>query len=499
MSRRSRRGKSTTGSRWIGRLGVGLVVSIFCALALGYLGLRNYLHSDGFRLFLSAEASQASAVDGKFTRFRWDGLAVDTDSFQGVGVGPLAKVQADGLHTEVGFGAVSRGFWEIRSASVRRLDLTVDTRVSASPYTSGIKELSSKSRPPAWIPNQVEVHEVDIQELNLHALLDGGLATLSGARVRAEMAGAQHSYRAQIDGGNLHLSNPKLPELRLGEVHLRYQEKNAFLTKASLKVWENGDVNATGEFEIDSKQFSLEGDASGISCEEILSRDWAKRLTGTVSSTFSINNSQGALHASGRLDLENGMLTAIPLLDTLAAYADTRRFRNLILNEAHTDWQWEKGKMTLSRLVLFSDGLIRIEGGLVIRDRDIDGVFRLGLAPGTLANIPGAETHVFLRGERGLLWTNVRITGTLDDPKEDLSARLIDAAGLRMFELIPDTGEKVMKFTESILGENSRKTLEKSTTLLKHGEKNIRDVSEILGGIFSGGSRKNSKTDDSAQ
>ena len=33
------------------------------------------------------------------------------------------------------------------------------------------------------------------------------------------------------------------------------------------------------------------------------------------------------------------------------------------------------------------------------------GRFRLGLAPGTLSTIPGAETDVFLPGERGLLWT----------------------------------------------------------------------------------------------
>ena len=61
----------------------------------------------------------------------------------------------------------------------------------------------------------------------------------------------------------------------------------------------------------------------------------------------------------------------------------------------------------------------------VERDRRIDGRFRLGLVPGVLARIPGAETIVFQPGERGLLWTTLRVTGTIDDPEEDLTGRLL--------------------------------------------------------------------------
>src|SRR5690606_34891189 len=101
------------------------------------------------------------------------------------------------------------------------------------------------------------------------------------------------------------------------------------------------------------------------------------------------------------------------------------------------------------------EGLIRIEGMLRLeRDKSIDGRFRLGLTPGTLASIPGAETKVFLPGERGVLWTPLHITGTLDDPKEDLTDRLIAAAGMRMFEILPETGERVLKYTERVMSED---------------------------------------------
>ena len=94
---------------------------------------------------------------------------------------------------------------------------------------------------------------------------------------------------------------------------------------------------------------------------------------------------------------------------------------------------------------------------------------------------------MFISGERGLLWTTLRITGTLDDPKEDLTDRLIAAAGMRMFDQIPETGEKVIKFTHSLLGEPSTKTIEKGVKLIEKSSKTVRKVSGILDDLLGGG------------
>ncbi len=143
--------------------------------------------------------------------------------------------------------------------------------------------------------------------------------------------------------------------------------------------------------------------------------------------------------------------------------------------------------------------MIRVEGNLIIRGEELDGTFRLGLAPGTLSAIPGAETDVFATGERGLLWTSLRITGTLDHPKEDLSDRLIAAAGARMFDRIPETGEKVIKFTHSLLGDPSPKTVEKGVKIIEESSKTLREVSGILDGILGGGRRPEPKKEHEAQ
>lgn len=98
--------------------------------------------------------------------------------------------------------------------------------------------------------------------------------------------------------------------------------------------------------------------------------------------------------------------------------------------------------------------------------------------PGTLSNVPGAETEVFFPGEKGLLWTDVIVSGTLDNPREDLTQRLIAAAGMRMFELLPETGELALKYSGRVLdgefadliSENGDEVIRQGKALLEQGK-----------------------------
>jgi len=485
--------------RWLGKAAVWLLVLGVLGFGVGYGLLRRYLHSDAFRMFLSAEAGKAAGVTGEFAPFQWQGLAVDTESFEARGTGPVTGLRADGLHTEIGLGGVRRGVWEILGSNVRRLEVSVDARKpldGMAPPQRIEPAVAAKAKPAGWFPKEAELQGIDVRELVVKVILNEGLATANGMNVHAEPAGAKDAYRAEIEGGAVRLPFAMAPELRLDRARLRYQDGRVFLTEATVAAWDNARVQGTGEWDLNSRRFFIEGDVTGAKCENVLSPDWAKRLTGDVTSSFTLNNRPGFPQADGKLTIQNGMLTALPMLDALAAYADMRRFRILTLNEAHTEWRWKKGELSLTKLVLASEGLVRIEGGITLRGREMDGVFRLGLAAGTLATIPGAETDVFAPGERGLLWTTLRITGTLDDPKEDLTNRLIAAAGLRMFDQLPETGEQVLKFTRSLLGDPSPKTIEKGGKIIEETRKTVRDITGILDGILGGNPEPPAKEDE---
>ena len=60
-----------------------------------------------------------------------------------------------------------------------------------------------------------------------------------------------------------------------------------------------------------------------------------------------------------------------------------------------------------------------------IEQRRLRGTIKLGLTREYLDWLPNPE-EVFTRKENGYLWTNVRLFGTIDDPKQDLSPRIIE-------------------------------------------------------------------------
>ncbi|MDE0836873.1 MAG: hypothetical protein OSA84_11030 [Akkermansiaceae bacterium] len=492
MSGRASRRKGAGKNPWLGKLLFGLGALLILAAGFGYYGVRSYLHSEGFRKFLSTEVSRAAKMEGSFDPFTWDGLAVETPGFHATGNGVITLVEADHIDTEIGVGGISRGVWEVMATHISRLeialDLTKEEEKSAPSQPAERKKEVTKQQP-GWVPSEVELESLEIGEIVIRAKTEAGEIIAKGMSLKVKPDKGKNSFKGEISGGNVVSPQEWVPKLRVERILGAYRDGSAFVTKAEVNAWEDGRINAFGEWNSLTEIYSFEGDIEGVKCSELLNENWARRLTGDASSTFSMDNIRGSMAMAGDLEIRNGTMTALPMLDALAAYADTRRFRVLQLNEARTKWSWANGELHLTDIAMGSEGLIRIEGNLSIRGNAIDGRFRLGLVPGTLANIPGAETDVFLPGTHGLLWAPLHVTGTLDDPEEDLTERLIEAAGMRMFENLPETGEMALRFTKNAIGDDpggaigkGLELLEKSGSLIDGGGKVIEEGEKVIKG-----------------
>ena len=60
--------------------------------------------------------------------------------------------------------------------------------------------------------------------------------------------------------------------------------------------------------------------------------------------------------------------------------------------------------------------------------KKINGEFQLGVAPDLVEKFPGAREEVFKRSARGYLWTDLTLTGTMDNLRDNLKPRLLRAA-----------------------------------------------------------------------
>lgn len=178
---------------------------------------------------------------------------------------------------------------------------------------------TKKPKPSSWLPREAELDGITVGELAVNALLEQGQATVSGLRVTAEQAGAKGAYRAEMAGGTVRLPFPKIPELRVDRAQARYQDGRVDLPTARVEAWENGRISATGDWDLRARTFTLDGEANGLKCEDLLNESWARRLTGDVESNFVVDKRGAETTAGGDLVLRNGVLTALPMLDALAA------------------------------------------------------------------------------------------------------------------------------------------------------------------------------------
>lgn len=445
----------------------------------GYLWLRSWLHGEDFRLMLSREVGKALNVEANFGAFRWDGAVVDCPSFRAQGPGVMSEVDARGLSIDIGLGRVDERVVELRNARVNQIDLEFDLRGerAAAPPLFEVPvdpEVSSVAEPKPWydrlVPNDVRLTELKVNQSSVRMRLSQGPMVFSGTRWEVMPDQSQGSYRASGQGGVITTPWKMVPPLQLEVAKLRYQDGSVFLTDADFQVYDRGDLRLAGEASVKGEGFSFDGRLRDVMANEVLPPDWSQKVEGRITSDFTVSERGQGVLVDGHLDFADGVLTGLPVLDSLGAYGGSPRFRRLSLSEASLDYSWEDGRIVLRDIRIGAEGLIRVEGRMTIgRDESLDGRFRIGLTPGTLARIPGAETKVFLPGERGLLWTTLHVTGTLDAPEEDLTNRLITAAGLRMFEVIPETGEHVLRFTQQAMSPDVAEMLAGEEGLIRKG------------------------------
>ena len=499
MSRRSRKrgNREGGGSKWLVAI-VALLLVLVVAVGVVHMMIRRYLQSDEFRIFVSDKVSEAIHVEGDFKELQWDGLAVRSEGFEAQGNDQIRMINVEGVQTDIGLGGFWRGVWEVKGFQVRQVDLEIDAR-SGVP---SVIQLEKKKKKDGWLPSEVEMQNLRIGHLSLKALLDAGPVEFKGARVDAQPGNGSQNYDIKISGGDLILPSEMIPKLRLDEADIRYKDRAVFVNRAEARFWERGRVELTGEWDPTLNIRGVQGQVSGVNCDQLVNEDWSKRLRGKLSTDFNVVWVADKPMVTGHLKLQDGVLTALPILDVLEAYLDTTRFRVLTLNVAETDWKWQEGRWSISNFVIASEGLMRLEGDMRVMGENIDGHFQLGLAPGIMASIPGAEEHVFLAGKNGLRWAPVRITGTLSEPKHDLTERLLAAAGRRLLEALPETAIETILLGKGVVDHSTKRALEQgfrnfgATDILEnvfeHGMQGVEGavdgvVDGVLRGLLDGG------------
>lgn len=480
MARRRRRNhhRSRTPLSWVWwALPLG-VVTLMVALGLGAVAwVKAYVRGEAFREQLSRQVSGALGVDGSFSPLAWEDDSVYSDGFvpDGESQAPAGRqIDAQGIRAKIDWSSFRQAAWRVPEVVIQRLQFDADTAAPAQVTSVAVESNDSsggKSIWSRWLPQSVDLGVVRAEDFNLTLHASGKpVLTARGLPIEFSAGGEARAWDILArSGGELTIADKK--PLPVEGMSLRYRSGDWYLNALRLaptetaKLTVDGESTATGKFRFDSK-------FQGVRAGDVVAADWRQRLVGRIDgeikSTGAWKIRKQAVH-EGEVKLNEGVLTALPVLDKLAEHTRSDRFRRLVMDQAEFKFTYlgpgkEREKSLLSiELEVVSDRLLKITGRIEVANvldsegaRPLSGVLLVGVDREVLKWLPGAEERVFTSAKGGYLFTTMRLGGTLDALEEDLSPRLRRAAVVETVGAVPgtaiDVGRGVLDTTAGLLG-----------------------------------------------
>lgn len=468
-----------------------LIGIIFIVIFAGYFAIKSYLSGDGFRQTIEQKLAEKIHVDNvDLAPLLWGGSSLQTDSIKAEGHELIQLVDIGKMNAVWDKSALLDQHLKIKDVSItncriRLFQKETDESKDVIPAPGDIAPSDMKAKIPddrqdaraktetketaapsqSWIsrhilPNRFSLAHAEIGRFSLEYTYEKkegeNIYAIDNARISINPDISGNEYKINLADGFVKLPFSLVSIGRLDSATARLRKDYASITSLRIIPNDGGSINAEGDWDAKTTRWHANMIVKDMHCTNLISPDWKKNIDGIIEGSVRLKgNEDGLQEAEGSASIDKAVLTALPVLDTLAAFTNTSRFKRISFNSAKADFRYSEESWLISNIVLACDGLLRIEGWISIGDDDsLAGRLQIGIVPGVLSNIPGAEEKIFLpennANKMGLLWTNVNLSGTTKSPREDLTARLVAAAGERLFEIIPGKGKKALKFSTDI-------------------------------------------------
>lgn len=459
--RRSRRKKKS--SKW------GTMMLIFGGLLLvlilfGWFGidlyLKSYIKSPAFHEQLNDRLAGTIKAKTEFEDLAWSGNGVQLARLKSTGYADamFSEATIDDVTAEVKLDLWNRTI-EVPLIKLSRVNLRIsedgklprpfnpDLDTSAPTPSAGGEESFLDSLK----PNKFIFHQMDINELSVRIISQQKEIRLSGLPIT--MYDKSENQWRNLESHPNHDRAIVMTNLGQGcRIVIRDFKARAHPDQFDLLNFEGelkpladdkkqtfNDTNPTriamtGQYRNEARKSDVQADATinDLKLEEWVEADWVKALKGTADIKATIEGDPAkseTILLQGDFNLKRGVLTGLPMLENLAERTKTKEFTRLELNTAKWNFRKQGEQILLKEIEIEARGLVRLVGNITITGNNIRGSIEVGVAPGRLRSIDGAEQRIFTRDENGYKWAvpAMTISGTLDNITEDLSTRIKDA------------------------------------------------------------------------
>jgi hypothetical protein len=400
-----------------------IAIAVGAALFVSPL-LTHYVEGDVFRVAMEQETAKGLHFpQGRYAPIRRTGaLTAQSDNFNADnGQKALKSLDAHVITAKFNPWGVFLRQWRLDEVHVKSGDVEIQI------YEAHPEAVTPKPWFANFLPNRVYLQKIESDQANITWRLRGERAGFFGTQLLITPNGRDFDYFAT--GGRLKMT--PLPDLDLRRTHLLITKTLLTLYNLDLASDARSDesIRVQGHAGLgEDKSIEAKANLNAVPIRQWLPAEWKGRFNGRAFGDIHYTGKDPKLESSsgeGSLHIQSGRVDDVPLLNKLAELARKKSFERLDLNECSFDFAWRYREIDIEDITIEEKSKFRIEGQIFIKHRLLQGTLKLGLTPEYLDWLPNPE-EIFSRRSSGYLWTDVHLSGTIDEPGQDLSQRIIE-------------------------------------------------------------------------
>jgi hypothetical protein len=403
---------------------VGLI-AIAALVVVGFLNprLTHYVESEAFRLELEKQTAKGLHFPaGTYAPIRRTGFfSAASDGFRARnGRKALTALDARGITAHFNPLGVFLRRWQLDEVHIDGGEVGIQT------YEPRPEPSPSKPWYHVFLPDRVYLRQVWSDPADVTWRFRNEKGGFFGTRLLITPHGRDFEYRAT--GGMM--KGALIPDLPLRHTDL-------LITKTLLTLYEldlapgpgsEGFIRAKGTAGTrEDKRIKFELKFEKLPVNKWLPASWRDHVTGFAAGDLNWSGEKPKLEMSqirASLRVKDGRINQLPFLQKLSVITGKKSIEQLELSECSAELDWNSPRVEIKNIAIEDKGKFRIEGALSIREKSLGGAIQLGLAREYLEWLPRPE-EVFAKEKAGYLWTTIRLSGTIDQPEQDLSPRVI--------------------------------------------------------------------------
>lgn len=427
----SKRGKKSV-LIWIlgGSVGVAVLLGVLGAVFLP-IWITRWLGGNQFRQLASRQLSTLLKTEGELQPLQWSSFAVFSGGF-------VSRAGAPGpwlwelreLRTEISPRLLLDRVLRFPNISIGELNLTPGDKPGLAPVETPAAPAGGPASPDLF--KDVQVGIVEIRSVRCPASAASAGWGVQGLQVSVQPTKQRTEF--SLKGGEITTPFPWVGSLQLGSAKGSYSNPTIFLTALDAKSLTGGTVQLSGEYTPGSiprgqgrvtwDRWSIPGGKIGVGLFEIPARMSGEFVLQELRPGGPVGQGQVRL-VDARLEPGPGSETILGLLGALTGEP---RLRGCPLTTAKARWSMQPGIYDVTQILAEAPGLLRASGQVKVTGNNLAGRVFLGLERnlGSKVNsLTGGEC--FRREEDGYLYETIQLSGTLDNPQNDLKAKLSSA------------------------------------------------------------------------